>query len=274
MTETATDAQAAHWSEAELASIEARFVMADEGEWSADPNDGFELRSMGLEEASAGLLGAYHLRATSGPSRPGDQRFDFHYLYVLRGSLMLESDDGQTELKERDAIYHGLGFRPTIASATPDTEVVELTAPARGIIREPRPAGTNTPAGPPLLSRDSPNQHVLGAGPRPNVIYRQLGTAEATGGRYRMQINRAAEPAEAMQIWHYHDMAQWFMVLDGWARIEVHDVDSRLLRPGDALTVGAGRRMRHNVADIGEGFQILELCIPADYHTWSAEPPA
>ena len=275
MTGTAFGDKATYWSEEELGSINARFVMSDEGDWSPDPDGGFELRSMGLEEASSGLLGAYHLRAGTGVGRPADQRFDFHHLYVLTGSLTIETADRQTTLGDRDAIYHGPGPRPVILGATPGTEVIELTAPARGISNEPRTAaGSTSSAAPPLISRDAPEQHVLGAGPRPNVIYRQLGTAEATGGRYRMQVNRAAEPAEGMLIWHFHDMAQWFVVLDGWARVEVQGLGSRVLEPGDALTVGAGPKMRHNVAEIGDGFQILELCIPADYETFSADPPA
>jgi quercetin dioxygenase-like cupin family protein len=229
---------------------------------------------MGLEEASDGMLGAYHLRRTLGPTERAQPHFDFHFLYVLSGSLEIAGAEGTVTLGRGDAVHHGPGLACTILGASGGTEAVELTSPGRGMKSEPRTGAGSAPRCPtPLISRDAPDQHVLGAGPRDNVIYRDLGTAAATNSRYRMQVNRAAAPAEGMLIWHYHDMAQWFVVLDGWARVEVENVGERVVAAGDALTVGAGPHMRHNVAEIGAGFQILELCIPADYRTFQAEPP-
>jgi quercetin dioxygenase-like cupin family protein len=271
---TAAGTQVAQWAGPDLYSIGAGFVMADEGAWTPDPNGGFEMRSMGLEEASNGLLGAYHLRRTIGSGQAGQGDLDFHFLYVLSGSLEIAGADGPVTLGRGDAVHHGPGLRCTILGASGGTEAIEVTSPGRGVTSEPRTAAGNAPSCPTaLISRDTPDQHVLGAGPRDNVIYRNLGTASATCGRYRMQVNRAAAPAERMLIWHYHDMAQWFVVLDGWARIDVENLGERVLAAGDALTVGAGPHMRHNVAEIGAGFQIMELCIPADYQTFPAEPP-
>jgi mannose-6-phosphate isomerase-like protein (cupin superfamily) len=268
-----TGAQTADWTEADLRSIAARFVMADEGSWKAHPAGAFEIRSMGLEEASDGLLGAYELRGIGRAAALGAQGSDLHFLYILEGSVTVDGDDGETILGNGDAVHHGPGSICQILNMDEGTRAVEITSPGLGLSHAPRAAAGRAPQTPALVCREGPDRHVLGNGPRPNVIYRQLGVAEATSGRYRMQVNRAAETAEGMLIWHYHNMAQWFVVLDGWARVEVASLGGRVLRPGDALTVGAGSHMRHNVADIGEGFQILELCLPADYETYPSEPP-
>lgn len=276
---TAAGAHAPEWTDADLYSIGARFLMADEGSWEPHPAGGFKIRSMGLEEASDGLLGAYHLRAAQGAARGatdlGTEGSDLHFLYVLKGSLTVSDGDGDGEvtLGDGDAIHHGPGSVCRIVSVAEGTEAVEVTSPGLGLSHTPRPAAGRAPHTRPRVCREGPDRHVLGNGPRPNVIYRQLGVAEATNGRYRMQVNRAAEPVAGMLIWHWHNMSQWFVVLDGWARVEVEQLGSRVLRPGDALTVGAGPHMRHNVADIGEGFQILELCLPADYDTHPVDPP-
>jgi quercetin dioxygenase-like cupin family protein len=274
---TTAGVHASEWTDADLYSIGARFLLADEGIWEPHPAGAFEIRSMGLEEASNGLLGAYHLRSVKGPAAAavelGAESLDLHFLYVLVGSITVADGDGEVTLGAGDAIHHGPGSVCRIVSVDKGTDAVELTSPALGLSRTPRAAAGRAPRSHSLVCWEGPDRHVLGEGPRPNVIYRQLGVAEATDGRYRVQVNRAAEPAEGMLIWHCHNMSQWFVVLDGWARIEVEGLGSRVLHPGDALTVGAGPQMRHNVADIGDGFQILELCLPADYETYPAQPP-
>jgi quercetin dioxygenase-like cupin family protein len=106
------------------------------------------------------------------------------------------------------------------------------------------------------------------------VIYRDIGSAAATGGAYRLQVVTSPEPQREMSIWHYHDMSQWLVVLGGWAKMEVSGQEPIEVHPGDAVCIGCGEGMAHNIAELGEGFKILEFCAPAEYHTWSAEAPA
>jgi len=256
-------------SEAQLGAIRARYVAhADEG-WEADPNGPFELRPLGLADASGGALGAIRLRATAngGTSPWSTSDADLEAIYVLRGELIVDGADGQrTELGPNDVIARTRGAASRIAARSPDFEGIAVSA--RGEAEAP----ASDPAGKLLVARDAPEASVLGAGPRPEVIYRDLGVAEATGGAYRLWVVKSSQPATDMSIWHFHDMAQWFVVLDGWAHIEVNGHDPVEVRPGDALCIGAGPAMRHNVSDIGEGFTILELCAPAEYGTWPGEP--
>ncbi|HEY4098276.1 MAG TPA: cupin domain-containing protein [Baekduia sp.] len=257
------------YSDAELESIQARYVGQADGAWSASAWPGLEARSLGLDESSSGLFGAWALRVGGGVGSDVARELGvpFHMIYVRRGAVtVVEADGTSTRLGPDDAVHHPAGSRFALTEPTDDLEAVELTE--RGPDRQDR--GARRAA---LYAFDTPEASVLGAGPRPNVIYRDLGTAAATGGRIRMQVNQAEEPVTDMLIWHFHDMAQWFIVLDGWADVEVRDHPRYRVEPGDALCIGAGRGMCHNVANIGPGFKILELCTPATYETWSIDPP-
>jgi quercetin dioxygenase-like cupin family protein len=253
-----------------LAAVGYRTVADGDGEWNGLPYGTFEIRSLGLSEAAGPALAAYALRGA--PDRDPDWgtcESELEVVYVRNGTLTIEHRDGAGhELGTGDAIARRRGAVSRIVASDDDFEGVWLAADGD--------AGWDPAQWPDGIrySLESPEAHVQGEGPRPEVIYRDLGIAAATNGAYRLQVVTAPEPQRGMSIWHFHDMAQWFVVLGGWARIEVNGQEPVEVHPGDALCIGAGEAMRHNVADIGEGFRILELCTPADYQTWPGEPPA
>lgn len=256
------------WSSDELEWASARYVPRDAGTWRPAAWSGIEQRPLGLDEVSGGLLEARHLRRAPGGPVDGapPAELDLHLLYVLAGALTVVDADGASRtLTTGGTAYHpaGSGFRVT--DATDDFEAVQLTSagPAAGDARRGEAV---------YALADDPATHVLGDGPRPDVRYRHLRVAEHSGGRYRAWVVSAAEARRDMSIWHYHDMAQFFVVLGGWALVEVRGEAFRV-QPGDALAIGAGPANQHNVRHIGEGFRILELCVPAEYGTWPGTAP-
>jgi hypothetical protein len=68
-------------------------------------------------------------------------------------------------------------------------------------------------------------------------------------------------------------MAQWFWILGGSAVIRVEDMPEWELVEGDAMCIGYGERMRHNVAPLTGDYAVLEMCVPAEYDTIAVPPP-
>jgi quercetin dioxygenase-like cupin family protein len=270
------DRSAAALSPSTLEAIGVGFVAADESAWTSLPYGTFEVRSLGLTEAAGPSLAALELRG--GPDEDPDWGTcdsDLEAVYVLAGELSVEHRSGERhDLGSGDVVLRRRGAVSRIRSTAGDFRAVWVSASgdagsAADWPDEDWPEGIR-------YSIDSPEAHVLGAGPRPEVIYRDLGSAAATAGAYRLQIVQSSEPRSEMSIWHFHDMAQWFHVLDGWATVEVNRHAPIPVRAGDSLCIGAGEERRHNVAEIGPDFTILELCTPADYRTWSGadgDPP-
>src|SRR5690606_8170998 len=111
-------------------------------------------------------------------------------------------------------------------------------------------------------SNDDFENYELGNGPRKFFYYRDLGTKEQTDGRIHLHLVQATEPG-AGTGWHYHSMAQWFMILRGTSTIAVEDHTYQPLVRGDAMCVGRGPDMRHNVAPFSRDYVVLEMCVPA-----------
>lgn len=251
--------------------VEIGFAWAprDEGTWK-DGGDGLERRDLGLDAASDGALGVTHLRVADldAVDRPRAHHVDFDALYVLRGAVTLESDDAGSVRLERG----GCAVQPPrtphrLRDVTPDFEAVHITAPARfGTTVDP-PARTGG-----HYTHDTPDAYARGAGPRSFFLYRDLGTRAVTGDRIHLHVVRATEPGEGTG-WHFHTMAQWFMVLEGSAEIGVEDHPTRPLRAGDAMCLGRGPRMRHDVASFSGDYTVLEMCVPAEYDTIAVDRP-
>ena len=73
-------------------------------------------------------------------------------------------------------------------------------------------------------THDSRDRYFAGAGPRAFFEYRDTGTRAATDERIHIHVVHATGTAvEEGTGWHYHTMAQWFMVLDGAADIRIED---------------------------------------------------
>lgn len=74
-----------------------------------------------------------------------------------------------------------------------------------------------------------------GGGLRDFFLYRDMGIAEATGGKVVAQLVRANEAPEEGTGWHVHE-AEFHIVymLKGWARFMYEDKDT-LVKAGDCV---------------------------------------
>jgi quercetin dioxygenase-like cupin family protein len=68
-------------------------------------------------------------------------------------------------------------------------------------------------------------------------------------------------------------MAQWFFILEGGADLRVESNPRRHLVPGDAVCIGSGPQMRHDVGPIQGDYKLVEMCVPADYETIAVAAP-
>jgi quercetin dioxygenase-like cupin family protein len=270
------------WTVDQPAQIGYVAVGAQEGSWESWPQGGLEVRDLGLTEASAGRIAAHHIRSLGTESGLGEWHcydLDFEFFYVLKGSFALENQEGEiNEFGPGDSGYHpGLYWhREHFLSA--DLDVVRITAPAddRRIDGRERPLPARADSLPAdrtgVITREAPENYELGAGPRKFFRYRDLGTRGPTDGRIHIHVVRATEPG-AGTGWHYHSMAQWFMIVGGDSWIRVEDRPAQHLHVGDTMCIGSGERMRHNVAPFSGDYAVLEMCVPAEYETVAVDPP-
>lgn len=109
-------------------------------------------------------------------------------------------------------------------------------------------------------------------GLRADAEYRDLGLAEATGGRIGIKHIRGIGPFEQPTGWHWHDMhAHFVYVLRGWITFRFEGVEGDVtLHAGDSLSQPAG--VPHNVVARSDDFEVLELNLPAAYGTFDLEP--
>jgi len=104
-------------------------------------------------------------------------------------------------------------------------------------------------------------------GPRAFVEYRDLGLAEATGGKIGAKHIRAIRPFEKETGWHWHDMTGHFVyVLKGWVRFKFADVvEPVTVSAGACLSQPAG--VAHNVVGQSDDLEIIEINLPATFQT-------
>jgi len=230
--------------------------------------NGLAARDLGLHTASHGAMAARHLRAIGPAQQPvrRDAGAEFVFLYVLAGRLDLIDAVGAKQSLETG----GVAVLPSDASHvwrdwTDDFAAIEITASAR----DDRP--DHVPARAPLFLSQRPDDFVVGAGPRRYFAYRDLGTAQPTGRRMHIHVVKSLEPMPGGTGWHTHTMSQLFVVLTGWAVLQVEGKGERRMHAGDAMCLRAG--MRHNVPAFSADYTVLEMCVPADYDTTATDPP-
>ncbi|MBN8867378.1 MAG: cupin domain-containing protein [Solirubrobacterales bacterium] len=262
------------WTAREPIQLGHVSMPADAGNWAPSARAGVESRDLGLIGASDGAMSVAHLRSADGAEGGGWQRhdLDFQFLYVTGGSVTIEQPGGDpVELGEGAVVHRTGGGWHRELSFSPGFEAYEITSPAR--------FSTETAEGPgeddsrTEISFDLPEAYERGAGPRKFFDYRDLGTMEPTDGRVHIHVVKATgEPGDGTG-WHYHTMAQWFLILSGDSHIRVEDGPNTPLLPGDTMCVGYGPGQRHNVAPFSGDYAVLEMCVPAIYETTATEPP-
>jgi mannose-6-phosphate isomerase-like protein (cupin superfamily) len=112
----------------------------------------------------------------------------------------------------------------------------------------------------------------VGEGLRDFFLYRDLGVADATGGRVLAQLVKANSPPEAGTGWHQH-VADFHIVimLKGWARF-MYEGEEHLVAAGDCVHQRPG--ITHYLFDYSPDMEYLEVVSPAAFTTVDVEGPA
>jgi quercetin dioxygenase-like cupin family protein len=134
-------------------------------------------------------------------------------------------------------------------------------------MQDPVPLATNLFSH--VLPADTPWR---GGGLRDFFLYRDLGIAEATGGKVIAQLVRANLAPEQGTGWHRHE-AEFHIVLmlRGWARFMYEGVET-LVAAGDCVHQRPG--IVHFLFDYSPDMEYLEVVGPADFTTVEMPAPA
>jgi quercetin dioxygenase-like cupin family protein len=246
------------------------------------PHDGLKSRDLLLHEASNGQMGSLHIAA----EREGEAPFwvapegsVFAFLYVLSGTLILQTGDGgAVTLRKGDSVSQDVLTQGQIARWSADFTGIEITAPARNSTVEtvellklgPKARETRADALETRISRDRPGSFVP-HGLRKFMAYRDLGTLDETDRRIHIHVVRAIDTPTGGTGWHVHSMSQIFYVLRGWVDIAVDEQGVKRMVAGDAMCIANG--MRHNVFRFSPDYDVLEMCLPGDYSTVPTPTP-
>lgn len=110
-----------------------------------------------------------------------------------------------------------------------------------------------------------------GEGLRDFFVYRDLGVADATGGRVVAQLVRANRAPEKGTGWHRHEAEFHIVVmLKGWAKFMYGDKET-LVAAGDCVHQRPG--IVHYLFDYSADMEYLEIVSPADFTTVEADGP-
>lgn len=260
------------WTATKAPQVRFAFVRADGGEWVSGRDQGIERRDLGLCAASDGGLDAQHVRINRGLAGATStwRREDayFRLFYVLSGRLAIDCGEaGMAVLRPDDAVQIPSPMCYRLQLSTDDVELIDISVPA-------------VPDAPPgdhgeslVVSPEAADSWIQGAGPRRFFSYRDLHTREHTEQRLHLHAVRAAQRFDGGTGWHYHTMAQIFVVLEGEGMMSVEDHGTHVIRAGDAMCISAGARMRHNLSSFSDEYRLIELCAPATYDTISTDPP-
>ncbi len=101
--------------------------------------------------------------------------------------------------------------------------------------------------------------------------YRQLGIAEATGGKYGAHVIRAVPGRHSEAEWHTHDLDfQMVDVTRGWVVFEYQGQGEHTLREGSCVLQPPG--IRHREVRHSDDLELIEITSPAEFATQSADP--
>ncbi len=110
-------------------------------------------------------------------------------------------------------------------------------------------------------------------GRRKFFAYRDLGAAQGSGGKMKVQTMTAIQGMTEPTGWHYHDCeCQFIYILKGWIDMEFETGDKFHLKQGDSLYIPGG--MRHNETATSDDMEILEVTMPSEIGTVPCSPPA
>ena len=101
---------------------------------------------------------------------------------------------------------------------------------------------------------------------RPYFRYRDLGIKDATGGKVLAHVIRSEQPCEGPMGLHSHDLEfQMVYLTKGWARLYFEDIGEIRVEAGDAWYQPP--RIRHEVLEYSDDWEVIEITMPADFET-------
>ncbi len=111
------------------------------------------------------------------------------------------------------------------------------------------------------------------SGRRDFLDYRDLGLAEATGGRVGGSINRVKRGVSLTTGWHYHEVEhQILYVLKGELDIQIAGMEgTQTFTEGTFFYIPGGTP--HNELRLSADHEGYEITIPAKIGTVSCDPP-
>ncbi len=119
------------------------------------------------------------------------------------------------------------------------------------------------------MTHESDSEFVTGL--RDYFDYRDLGMAEATGGKLRAHVIRPSGPFEKSGDLHYHVLDfQMVYVLKGWARVHFEGVGEVRFESGSCMYQEPG--IHHRVLEYSDDYTVIEITVPADFETVSMAP--
>lgn len=123
-----------------------------------------------------------------------------------------------------------------------------------------------------FVSVATPENSPMIPGRRAFLTYRDLRTVDASRGAMKAHISKSSERVDRLTGWHYHVCeAQFGYMLGGWIELTFEDGRHVRLEKGDSIYIPGG--VRHNETALSDDFEILEVCIPADFGTEPCDPP-
>jgi len=117
--------------------------------------------------------------------------------------------------------------------------------------------------------------HEAGAdwqvGLRDYFEYRDLGMAEATGGKLRAHVIRPTQAEKERGDLHYHEVEfQMVYVLEGWALMHFEGVGEVRMEKGSCMYQEPG--IVHRLIEWSDDYTVVELMVPADPATVTVAP--
>lgn len=102
--------------------------------------------------------------------------------------------------------------------------------------------------------------------------YRDLGIAEATGGRAMAHVIRATKGDAVGFGWHKHDLEfQMYYVLKGWIEFDYEGVGIVRAEAGSCVNQPPG--IRHAEIAHSDDLELIEITLPAEFETVEVEAP-
>ncbi|MBM3343952.1 MAG: cupin domain-containing protein [Betaproteobacteria bacterium] len=106
----------------------------------------FKYRDLGIEAATNGRMRAYHNSSIAGMTEPTGWHYhicEMQFVYVLKGSLAIEFEDGTVAtFRAGDSFFVPGGVKHNEIYASEDKEALEVSVPGTiGTVNCERPAG-------------------------------------------------------------------------------------------------------------------------------------